>query len=127
MRYKDYACPVPYTCPLIDSVINEHIKWAINCIEGVVRQGDETDAALKEIADILLYFDPIPILEQIRESNHEIRTWGEAEAKRAIELEEEVSGLQEEVDDLKKRIADLEEEVDDLERTIDEMDAGDDD
>lgn len=89
------TCPVDYTCPIIDAVI-EFIQNTNH---------DDADAMVDE-------------METIRSMNSEIRAWGDHQEDIAEEREAELEDAQDDINSLRSTVDELTEEVRDKDELI---------
>lgn len=80
------SAPVRHTCPDIDKCIKwineaqKSIYWAINQIESIETDAD-VSSIIDELASAANQIDFEGVLEQLRNSNSELRDWGTELAK----------------------------------------------
>ncbi len=106
-RNRDNA-PIGNTCPKIDQVIRflEKIDWSLDDKE------KDLSIECKEIVEIM---------EEIRNANDTLRTWGNEEYNSKNEYEEEKDDLEKEVKNLKSDLSDMIDEIKDLKVEIDNL------
>ncbi len=115
---------VSYTCHIINDVIDSIIS-SRSFINGCIAQlenlsSDDFEKLIPDIIDDLRdsYSDLDSVdsrMEEIREANNTLRSWGSNRDDEAIELETENSTLKEELDERVEEIEKLEKEIGDLE------------
>lgn len=107
-RNRDNA-PIGHTCPKIDQVISflEKIDWDLE-------DEEEKDLSIecKEMVEVM---------EEIREANDTLRTWGNEEYNSKNEYEEERDDLEKEVKSLKSDMSDLQDEITNLKADIETL------
>lgn len=86
------SAPIPYTCPMIDEVIE-----GIEAIDSVRDKLNDIDlsALIRE-------------MENIRKANEALRTWGEEQEERAEDAEEHISELNAQIEALKRELEEKE-------------------
>lgn len=104
------SAPIGYTCPMIDSVIEDIEQVILYLKEGLDAEDRETkDSKIDDSIDILdnLFGYRNSQIENIRDANGILRRWGES-------LEEEIQELKQdheiEIEKLNKTIVSLEDE-----------------
>jgi predicted RNase H-like nuclease (RuvC/YqgF family) len=104
MPRKTDNAPIKNTCPQIDKVIYflEKIEW------------DLLDDDEKELSFECL--EIVQIMEEIRNANDTLRTWGNEEYQNKIEFEIEIYDLEKEVKNLKYDISDLQDDIQSLKK-----------
>jgi predicted nucleic acid-binding Zn-ribbon protein len=102
--------PVKHTCPDIDGIIFdiEAIITDLRSLE-VSENRDILDDSCNELEGLVS--GPRCVLEELRDSNSALRTWGEELAEELEEAEKKISDLESELHDLNERIEGLEEQL----------------
>jgi len=121
------TCPVPFTCPDINSVIHE-IKSTVEDLQLLESDfmsmtPNDIMKMLSEAADRLndLISGNKSALEEIREANHNLREWGADLEEASWKLEDTISNNGDEIEDLKDQVGSLKDEIDSLENQIEEL------
>ena len=86
------GCPVRYTCPKIDAVIQQCRELEERIDELLLGQfywGGSLLEQLKRIEETRAKFSPYELLEELRENNEDLRSWGEQQENDAAWLRQE--------------------------------------
>lgn len=91
------SCPVPYTCPDIDGIVDV-LKMAVEKLDRLyhdfpnLEQGD-TEDTLQDIETSLtdLFNDRKSPLEELRSANETLREWGEGLEEELTEVKQELA------------------------------------
>src|SRR3990167_1057893 len=87
--------PVPHTCPEIDKIILA-IDKAQKLCENL--KGEDEEGLLSRLCDIEWELGGLDdMLEDLREANDALRTWGITEAKEVDDLRQELSTVEKEL------------------------------
>lgn len=99
---KITSCPVGHTCPIIDSVINT-ISNVVSEMKYELKQNE----SLENLEHWIYYLELLTLksseIEEIREANSELRSWGEELYNIASESLEKVETLEDKVSDLETK------------------------
>lgn len=104
------AAPVKHTCPEIDKYIRS-IKDVMVRNDRTLMQMSEDDIRDTAIQMNNELHDCIEYLESLRQSNEELRNWGEELDGNLSSAAEEINELSERLDAAEKRVHDLEYEL----------------
>lgn len=93
-----------HTCPDIDRILE-----IVNNVLKVCDKGFDSDDSLNDINNKLgsLWYEVTPaieLLEELRESNHSLRTLAIDFEDKCFDLENDIEDLQEEIRDLKQQL-----------------------
>lgn len=110
------SCDIPNTCPIIndgqESLRNaiESIEEAVKLIEnldGELLVGDDTySSILNELNNAVSYIEPVmgDTLEEVRDANSGLRSYGEKMDGEASDLDTEISNLQSDITTLENEV-----------------------
>jgi chromosome segregation ATPase len=109
--------PVGYTCPLVDACKDEVEALAYN-VDCATEFDECSVEQLKNLHGAWEEFDWTvweQRMEEIRDANSQLRSWGEDSQTAIEELEKELEEAREEADTLRGQVRDLEADVERLE------------
>jgi chromosome segregation ATPase len=118
---------IKHTCPDIDKVIGtlKDIYKGLDNARGYIKSDDKEEAdyvihsAIKTLEEFTgKYSNP---LEELRDSNSTLRSFGEEQYERVQELEEENGRLENKVQELNDRINELHDEIEGIESKMEDI------
>lgn len=116
MAHRPGRSGVKFTCPDIDSLIND-VKSVIRDAEYGIKNEEYANDCLKDIIHTLSTFEDR--LEELRNSNSTLRDFGDEQYELALELGDKVDSLEYEISNLKDESQSLKEEIDEIYRNND--------